>query len=98
MDWATRYGRGSMPPALMSRVHSVNGHRSDDMELEPVWLSDSGLLREAITETGARLLIIDVLMAYLSGDAHKDKTFVESLGRWPRRPTKPIAPSCCYAT
>jgi hypothetical protein len=66
--------------ADVARVHSVNGHRPTTAELEPVSLSDSGVLRDAITETGARLLIIDVLMAYLSGDAHKDQDVRRVLG------------------
>ncbi|WP_201358647.1 AAA family ATPase [Mycobacterium paraintracellulare] len=66
--------------ADVTRVHSVNGRRLTDMELEPLWLSESGVLRDAIEKTSARLLIIDVLMAYLSGDAHKDQDVRRILG------------------
>ena len=62
--------------ADVTRVHSVDGVPIDsDGTLRPPTLADIAALEHAITSTGARLLIIDVLMAYLptGTDSHKDQ-------------------------
>lgn len=66
-----------------TRVHAVQGVTMADGSLRPPTLADVDELHELITETGARLLIIDVLMAYLpSGtDSHKDQDIRRVLSR-----------------
>ena len=56
-------------------MHSLDGRLTDDGDVASVTLRDAALLRDAITETGARLLIVDVMMAYVpSGcDPYKDQ-------------------------
>lgn len=63
-----------------TRVHAVEGVRVTDPDtgetfLRPPTLGDVADLRELVVATGARLLVVDVLMAYLpSGtDSHKDQ-------------------------
>lgn len=62
-----------------SRVHSVDGARFVDEDgqayVDSVALQNVAALREAITDTDARLLIVDVLMAFLPGatDSYKDQ-------------------------
>lgn len=62
------------------RVHSLDGRRTADGQLAPILLSNSVEIKDAITETGARLLIVDVAMAFLTGDAHKDQDVRRVLG------------------
>lgn len=65
--------------ADVSKVYAVEGvpilHDDGTRTLRPPNLADVAALTEAITATSARLLIVDVVMAYLpSGtDAHKDQ-------------------------
>lgn len=62
--------------ADVSRVHSVDGVPvHSDGTLRPPTLADIAALEHAIITTGARLLVIDVVMAYLptGTDAHKDQ-------------------------
>ena len=58
------------------RIHAVQGVPIDeDGTLRPPTLADITHLRELVDRTGARLVIIDVLMAYLpvSTDSHRDQ-------------------------
>jgi hypothetical protein len=62
-----------------SRVHVLTSVRAVDAEgnvmTRPPTLADIDVIRETITKTSARLLIVDVLMAYMPGkvDAHRDQ-------------------------
>ena len=73
--------------ADVSKVYAVDGVPVVDVEgnvtLSPATLSDIAPLERAITMHSARLLVIDVLMAYLpSGiDSHKDQDIRRTLGR-----------------
>jgi len=69
--------------ADVTRVHAVQGVTLPDGSLRPPTLADVDELHELVTETGARLLIVDVLMAYLpSGtDSHKDQDIRRVLSR-----------------
>jgi len=69
--------------ADVTRVHAVQGVTLADGSLRPPTLADVDELHELVTETGARLLIVDVLMAYLpSGtDSHKDQDIRRVLSR-----------------
>jgi len=66
-----------------TRVHAVQGVTMADGSLRPPTLADVNELTELVTETSARLLVIDVLMAYLpSGtDSHKDQDIRRVLSR-----------------
>ncbi len=69
--------------ADVSRVHAVQGVTLPDGSLRPPTLADVDELHQLVAETGARLLIVDVLMAYLpSGtDSHKDQDIRRVLSR-----------------
>ncbi|MEZ0355503.1 AAA family ATPase [Mycobacterium sp. SA01] len=73
--------------ADVTRVHAIEGipvvDDSGERFLRPPSLGDIVALEEAITETSARLLIVDVLMAYLpsGADAHKDQDVRRVLNR-----------------
>lgn len=69
--------------ADVTRVHAVQGVTLPDGTLRPPTLADVEELHQLVTETGARLLIVDVLMAYLpSGtDSHKDQDIRRALSR-----------------
>lgn len=62
-----------------TRVHCLTGVRTvaEDGEIttRPLTLADVAAIREVIERTRARLLIVDVLMAYLPGkvDSHRDQ-------------------------
>ncbi|GAC59016.1 hypothetical protein GOHSU_68_00080 [Gordonia hirsuta DSM 44140 = NBRC 16056] len=61
--------------ADVQRVHAVQGIRLDDGTLVPPTLANVAELEDIIRRTGARLLVVDVLMAFLPSrvDAHKDQ-------------------------
>lgn len=68
--------------ADVSRVHSVDGVPIDrDGTLRAPTLADIAALEHAIATTGARLVVIDVVMAYLptGTDAHKDQDIRRTL-------------------
>jgi len=69
--------------ADVTRVHAVQGVTLPDGTLRPPTLADVDELHRLVTETGARLLVVDVLMAYLpSGtDSHKDQDIRRVLSR-----------------
>jgi hypothetical protein len=73
--------------ADVTRVHAIQGRSIIDADgnrvLEPLTLADITSLETAIRTTGARLLIVDVLMAYIpaSTDAHKDQDIRRVLSR-----------------
>jgi len=74
--------------ADVTRVHAVEGVRSLGLDtgepyLRPPTLGDVEALQELVERVGARLLIVDVLMAYLpSGtDSHKDQDIRRVLAR-----------------
>lgn len=71
-----------------TRVHAVEGVAIIDAEtgeryLRPPTLADVEDLHELVVETGARLVIIDVLMAYMPTgvDSHKDQDIRRVLSR-----------------
>lgn len=66
--------------AAVDHVHAIEGKSYFDAEsnqryLRPLTLADVTDLGDVMAATGARLLIVDVLMAFLPGgtDAHKDQ-------------------------
>lgn len=74
--------------ADVTMVHAVEGIATMDdttgeRVLRPPTLADVVALERAVTDTGARLLIVDVVMAYLpSGvDSHKDQDIRQVLSR-----------------
>jgi len=74
--------------ADVSKVHAIEGvplidEDTGERTLRPPSLADVAALEEAINRTGARLLIIDVLMAYLpaGADSHKDQDIRRVLSR-----------------
>lgn len=73
--------------ADVTRVHAIEGIAVTDQDgsrtLRPPTMGDIDSLGHAIAETSARLLIVDVLMAYVpSGiDAHKDQDIRRALSR-----------------
>lgn len=66
-----------------ARVHAIQGSRLDDGTLVPPTLADIAALKSAIQQTAARLLVVDVLMAYVpaGADAHKDQDIRRVLAR-----------------
>ncbi|GAA2548148.1 AAA family ATPase [Pseudonocardia hydrocarbonoxydans] len=61
--------------ADLDRVHLLNGTETDeDPEMPLVWARDIDLIREAIEQTGARLLVIDPLIDVHRGGANTDRT------------------------
>ncbi|MFF2111407.1 AAA family ATPase [Rhodococcus koreensis] len=70
--------------ADVRRVHAVQGVKLDDSgTLRPPTLADVDELERLVRRTHARLLVIDVLMAYLPGgtDSHKDSDIRRTLSR-----------------
>jgi archaellum biogenesis ATPase FlaH len=74
--------------ADVSKVHAIEGvplidEDTGERTLRPPSLADVAALEDAINRTGARLLIIDVLMAYLpaGADSHKDQDIRRVLSR-----------------
>jgi putative DNA primase/helicase len=70
--------------ADVTNVHAADGVPIDaDGTLRPPTLADVLALDEAISRTGARLLVIDVVMAYLPDgiDSHKDQDIRRVLSR-----------------
>ena len=73
--------------ADLTRVHASEGRTVIDVDghrvLEPLTLADIKSLSAAIRSKGARLLVVDVLMAYIpaSTDAHKDQDIRRVLSR-----------------
>lgn len=73
--------------ADVAHVHAIDGvpisEEHGERVLRPPNLADIEALEEAITRTGARLLVIDVVMAYLptGTDAHKDQDIRRVLSR-----------------
>ncbi|MCD2195697.1 AAA family ATPase [Actinomycetospora endophytica] len=61
-----------------SRIHALTAVKTSadhGTVTRPVTLADTGIIRSAIEDTGARLLVVDVLMAYLPAgrDANSDQ-------------------------
>ncbi len=74
--------------ADVTRVHAVEGVSSVDPDtgasyLRPPTLADVDALHELVVRVGARLLVVDVLMAYLPAgtDSHKDQDIRRVLSR-----------------
>jgi hypothetical protein len=70
--------------ADVTKVHNIDGVRSDtDGTLRPPTLADVAPIERAVNATGARLLVVDVIMAFLpSGtDSHKDQDIRRVLSR-----------------
>lgn len=69
--------------ADVTRVHAVQGVTLSDGTLAPPTLADVHELTKLVKKVGARLLVVDVLMAYLpSGtDSHKDQDVRRVLSR-----------------
>jgi hypothetical protein len=70
--------------ADVTKVHAVQGVPIDDEgTLRSPTIADIVALEAAIRDTGARLLVIDVLMAYLptGTDSHKDQDIRSTLSR-----------------
>jgi hypothetical protein len=73
--------------ADVMRVHAIEGvpivDEHGERTLRPPTLADVNALEEAITRTGARLLVVDVVMAYLPNgtDSHKDQDIRRVLSR-----------------
>jgi hypothetical protein len=61
------------------RVHAIEHGFNDRGEPQAITLGDIQQLERHVTETNARLLIVDVLMAYMPGDAHKDQDVRKAL-------------------
>jgi hypothetical protein len=73
--------------ADVTKVHAIEGvtilDEHGERILRPLTLADVASLDEAINRTGARLLVIDVVMAYLPAgtDSHKDQDIRRVLSR-----------------
>ncbi|HSS23159.1 MAG TPA: AAA family ATPase, partial [Mycobacterium sp.] len=73
--------------ADVTKVHAVEGvpllDEHGERTLRPPTLADIAALDEAVNRTGARLLVIDVVMAYLpvGTDSHKDQDIRRVLSR-----------------
>ena len=73
--------------ADVSLVHAIEGvpiaDETGEVSLRPPTLADTVALEEAIIETDARLLVVDVIMAYLpSGtDSHRDQDIRRVMSR-----------------
>ena len=65
--------------ADLARVHVIDHVLDKRGEPIPVTLAAIDEIDRHITETSARLLIIDVLMAYMPGDAYKDQEVRKAL-------------------
>lgn len=76
--------RADAAGADVTKIHAVDGVPiAEDGTLRPPTLGDVIGIEEAITRTGARLLVIDVVMAYMptGTDAHKDQDIRRVLSR-----------------
>lgn len=79
--------RADAAGADVSKVHAIEGvpivDEDGERTLRPPTLADLAALEDAITRTGARLLVIDVVMAYLPDgtDSHKDQDIRRVLSR-----------------
>lgn len=76
----TVYHRASAAGADLNRIHAIEGKayidpESGDRYLLPLTLADVHDIDQAMAQTGARALIVDVLMAFLptGTDSHKDQ-------------------------
>jgi AAA domain len=73
--------------ADVRQVHAIEGvpvvDEHGERTLRPPTLADVAALEDAISQTGARLLVIDVVMAYLPDgtDSHKDQDIRRVLSR-----------------
>lgn len=73
--------------ADVTKVHAIEGvpvvDEDGERVLRPPTLADVVALDEAITSTDARLLIVDVIMAYLPGgtDSHRDQDIRRVMSR-----------------
>lgn len=73
--------------ADVSKIHAIEGvpiiDEGGERTLRPPTLADIAALEDAINRTGARLLVIDVVMAYLPDriDSHKDQDIRRVLSR-----------------
>lgn len=65
--------------ADVSRIIALEGVRTEEGERMPR-LSDLAAIADAIRAVNARLVVIDPVMAYLGGDAHRDNEVRQSLG------------------
>jgi putative DNA primase/helicase len=73
--------------ADVARIHHLAVLRAGEHE-RAVQLADIAALEWAIRETGARLMVIDPVAAYLgSTDAHRDAECAASWRRWPPSPS-----------
>ena len=61
--------------ADLGRVHIIDVVRDGDEERLPEIPGDLGLLEQLVSDTGAKLVVVDPIVAYLDGntDAHKDQ-------------------------
>jgi hypothetical protein len=79
--------RADAAGADVTKVHAIEGvsilDEHGERILRPLTLADVAALEEAISRTGARLLVIDVVMAYLPDgtDSHKDQDIRRVLSR-----------------
>jgi len=73
--------------ADLTAVHAVEGvpvvDENGERTLRPPTLADVAALEQAVTEKGARLIVVDVVMAYLPAgtDSHKDQDIRRLLSR-----------------
>lgn len=65
--------------ADVSRIVALSGVTTEDGE-RMARLSDVDAIESAVRSVNARLVIIDPVMAYLGGDAHRDNEVRQSLG------------------
>jgi hypothetical protein len=65
--------------ADLSRIHVIDHGFDERGEPTALSLADTKQIERHITETGAQLLVIDVLMAYLPGDAYRDQDVRKAL-------------------
>lgn len=68
--------------ADLSRIHVIDHGFDERGEPTALSLADIKQIERHITETGAQLLVIDVLMAYLPGDAYRDQDVRKALTPW----------------
>jgi hypothetical protein len=79
--------RADAAGADVTRIHAIEGvptvEADGEVTLRPPTLADVAALEEAVVLTGARLLVVDVLMAYLpsGADSHKDQDIRRVLSR-----------------
>jgi RecA-family ATPase len=96
--------RAGAAGADLTKVHAVEGisivNESGEVTLRPPTLEDIAALEHAIIETGARLLVIDVVMAYLptGTDSHRDQDVRRILSRLSPSLIAPAARYCSSDT